>query len=184
MATDPNRVKELVLEATEMADAPARAAYLDRACGDDVDLRGRVEALLRAHARTAPFSARRRLSSLTQTLPLRWRLPPTRTTPRPDLSLRQANFGFDQGLNRTCPLGRYEPNRLWLFDMHGNVFEWCHDPLAVGGPEPGRPHIGGSFHAATPDWCRASGRFWGGPNGQQRYLGFRVARVPSAPAPP
>src|SRR5262245_32522359 len=49
MATDPKRAKEIFLEAVELPDAAARAAYLDRACGGDTGLRGRVEALLRSH---------------------------------------------------------------------------------------------------------------------------------------
>jgi hypothetical protein len=34
MRTDPNRVKEIFLEATEQPDVAARVAYLDRACED------------------------------------------------------------------------------------------------------------------------------------------------------
>ena len=39
----------LFAEALELTDPAARAAYLDRACGDDAALRRRVEALLAAH---------------------------------------------------------------------------------------------------------------------------------------
>src|SRR5262249_49410324 len=49
MATDPNRVKEIFLGATELPDEAARVAYLDLACGGDAPLRERVEALLRSH---------------------------------------------------------------------------------------------------------------------------------------
>jgi len=49
MAIDLKRVKEIFLEATELADETSRAAYLDRACGGDAGLRQRVEALLRSH---------------------------------------------------------------------------------------------------------------------------------------
>ena len=49
MSTDPNRVKSIFLGAAEQPDGAARVAYLDRACGDDAALRGRVEALLRSH---------------------------------------------------------------------------------------------------------------------------------------
>ncbi len=41
--------KDLFLAAVELPDPAARAAYLDRECGADPELRRRVEALLRAH---------------------------------------------------------------------------------------------------------------------------------------
>jgi eukaryotic-like serine/threonine-protein kinase len=49
MAIDPKRVKEIFLEAAELPDEAARAACLDKACGGDVGVRERVEALLRSH---------------------------------------------------------------------------------------------------------------------------------------
>jgi serine/threonine protein kinase len=45
----------LFAEALEQADAAARTEYLDRACGGDAALRGRVEALLSAHAGAGRF---------------------------------------------------------------------------------------------------------------------------------
>jgi hypothetical protein len=41
-------LRELFLEAAEIEDAEARATFLDRACGQDADLRRRVEELLAA----------------------------------------------------------------------------------------------------------------------------------------
>ena len=55
MAIDPKRVKEIFLDAAELPDEPARAAYLDRACGGDAGLRERVEALLRSHDPAGSF---------------------------------------------------------------------------------------------------------------------------------
>src|SRR5665213_981351 len=49
MAVNPARAKTLFLAASELADAAQRAAYLDRECAGDADLRARVEALLRAN---------------------------------------------------------------------------------------------------------------------------------------
>ena len=55
MATDPKRVKEVFLEAAELSDEAARAAYLDKACGADAGVRERVEALLRSHDPAGSF---------------------------------------------------------------------------------------------------------------------------------
>src|ERR1700722_19062811 len=49
MAVDAARAKSLFLAVSDLADPAERAAYLDRECGGDAELRGRVEVLLRAH---------------------------------------------------------------------------------------------------------------------------------------
>src|SRR5215468_10698887 len=49
MAIDAARAKSLFLAASDLADPAERAAYLDRECGGDAELRARVEALLRAN---------------------------------------------------------------------------------------------------------------------------------------
>ncbi len=49
MAIDTARAKSLFLAASDLSDPTERAAYLDRECGGDDELRGRVEALLRAN---------------------------------------------------------------------------------------------------------------------------------------
>src|SRR5262249_34506367 len=49
MAVDAARAKSLFLAASDLADPAERAAYLERECGGDAELRARVEALLRAN---------------------------------------------------------------------------------------------------------------------------------------
>jgi serine/threonine protein kinase/uncharacterized protein HemY len=49
MPADPQRVKELFVAALDLPEAPARQAFLERACGSDAELRQRLEVLLRAH---------------------------------------------------------------------------------------------------------------------------------------
>jgi hypothetical protein len=49
MPLDPRRMQAVFLEATARRDRVDRAAILDRECSADLELRQRVEALLRAH---------------------------------------------------------------------------------------------------------------------------------------
>ena len=49
MPLNPKRVQAVFLEAADYHDPADRAAILDRACSADLELRRRVEALLRAH---------------------------------------------------------------------------------------------------------------------------------------
>jgi serine/threonine protein kinase len=48
---------DIFCDALELASSAERAAYLDRACGGDADLRRRVERLLQAHAEADSFLA-------------------------------------------------------------------------------------------------------------------------------
>ena len=54
MAVDAARAKSLFLTASDLADPAERAAYLERECGGDAELRARVEALLAADGGGAP----------------------------------------------------------------------------------------------------------------------------------
>ena len=49
MGNQSNREIEIFNSALEQATPAERAAYLDGACGDDAELRARIEALIRAH---------------------------------------------------------------------------------------------------------------------------------------
>src|SRR5262249_51136335 len=56
---DPIRAEpdDIFCDVLELASSAERAAYLDRACGDNADLRRRVERLLEAHADAGSFLA-------------------------------------------------------------------------------------------------------------------------------
>jgi tetratricopeptide (TPR) repeat protein/serine/threonine protein kinase len=55
MAVDLARVEEIFGQALGTADAAARSDYLDAACGDDAELRARIDGLLAAHVAAGSF---------------------------------------------------------------------------------------------------------------------------------
>jgi WD40 repeat protein/serine/threonine protein kinase len=55
MPADPRRIQAIFLAAIEATDPAARAALLARECGDDAELRWRVDALLQAHDQPGSF---------------------------------------------------------------------------------------------------------------------------------
>ena len=46
-----------------------------------------------------------------------------------NITIQQANFVNEQGQcrNGTVPVDSFAPNEWWLYNMHGNVLEWCSD---------------------------------------------------------
>jgi formylglycine-generating enzyme required for sulfatase activity len=84
-----------------------------------------------------------------------------------------ANFegtsGFDKW-SKTAPVGSFEPNGYGLYDMAGNVIEWCQD--WYGSNQKERVLRGGSWGRKTNN-LRVAARTYIGPGYRGHYYGFR-----------
>ncbi len=89
----------------------------------------------------------------------------------------QACFFHGQQSLRTCEVGSYRPNPLGLYDMHGNVMEWCDDARKWGDKAPFRAVRGGCY-SADPGGCQAASPSQAGQALRDCHFGFRLARVP------
>ena len=87
---------------------------------------------------------------------------------------------------KILPVGSFAPNKWGLYDMHGNVGEWCNDRsgnystnggIDPKGPEWGSTYIfrGGSWYTSAKR-CRSAARYDDNPWYRSNDLGFRVAQ--------
>jgi formylglycine-generating enzyme required for sulfatase activity len=109
-------------------------------------------------------------------------------------------FAWYSGNSRTLnvrlsqPVGQKRPNAWGLYDMHGNVEEWCWDgyeadyyskkPPAADplGPSQAASRVNrGGCWRLSPQRCRSAFRVGHAPGNRSALLGFRVARVQSGP---
>ncbi|MDX2032716.1 MAG: formylglycine-generating enzyme family protein [Blastocatellia bacterium] len=101
-------------------------------------------------------------------------------------------FGENSGL-QTHPVGEKRPNPFGLFDVHGNVWEWCSDwfdrnyygklqkqvvVTDAQGPRTGSYRVirGGSWSAHAVD-CRSAYRYDWSPGYRYDHVGFRLVRI-------
>ncbi len=95
---------------------------------------------------------------------------------------------FDDGFASHAPVGSAEPNVFGLFDMHGNVHEWCRDlyltatipsagdGMRAGGPDGADGMIRGGSWYADPSDARCANRFGVDRTTTDQDLGARLVR--------
>jgi formylglycine-generating enzyme required for sulfatase activity len=79
-------------------------------------------------------------------------------------------------LERTTVVGSYHPNAWGLYDMHGNVWEWCENMYDASGSY--RVLRGGSWLSGA-SYAAAGYRPGRDPGDRRHHIGFRLASVPA-----
>jgi formylglycine-generating enzyme required for sulfatase activity len=97
---------------------------------------------------------------------------------------------YDHTMGGSHPVGRRDPNPFAIYDMLGNVYEWCMDgwsmyastdstdPPALARTSFTRIVRGGSWNSNAA-FIRAAHRHASLPGGRHGYVGFRLARGPA-----
>ncbi|MBT4292043.1 SUMF1/EgtB/PvdO family nonheme iron enzyme [bacterium] len=85
----------------------------------------------------------------------------------------------------TVPVASYPANSLGLYDMHGNLYEWCNDWYdsysgditdPVGASSGSYRVFRGGFWGISAQYCRSANRRFSDPGGSSYDIGFRFVR--------
>jgi formylglycine-generating enzyme required for sulfatase activity len=175
---DPSRFKgdKLPVESVSWEDAVEFCARLSQATGKDYGLPSEAQWEYACRAgTTTPFNLGETISS--------------------NLANYNSNYTYENELKgkyreQITEVGSFQPNEFGLYDMHGNVWEWCADNYREnyqGAPNDGTAWVdrtnifvlrGGSWNQ-PPGGCRSAYRSWGASNRINFAFGFRCVVLPT-----
>jgi formylglycine-generating enzyme required for sulfatase activity len=105
-----------------------------------------------------------------------------------DGTIDSTKANYNRNVGHATDVGSYPPNPFGLYDMSGNIYEWCHDwdgdfsgdsATNPTGAASGSYRIGrGGNWGNNADYCRASYRGSSDPAYSYSGIGFRVVRRP------
>jgi len=101
--------------------------------------------------------------------------PPPKNVGNFDSELRRDDFDY------TSPAGSFPANRHGLYDLAGNVWEWCSD--SYDGQQSYRVLRGASWHSAKQHTLLSSARLFNSPGHRVDIVGFRVVLEARRPSP-
>lgn len=109
-----------------------------------------------------------------------------------EAALRKAGFSGSENLTGVAPVGKRAPNAWGLYDMHGNLAEWCADyyqkdfyPMGVeisvdpvaGDNKLNKRVVRGGSWSNLDVHCRSAYRSYANPGSRYQFIGVRLALV-------